>query len=348
MNDRINQGEEKAVSPTEPKPASPTGARSGDLSNQSLQQAGTAKHNTDGVDAVISNPGAPTSPDVKTVQLAIPPTSVAPPAETRQNLVGISSQPGSSAQAEGNTETKPHADSTGIEDVRAGSHAETVQAEATRAEAPRGDIPAQMLAKTAAVRSSGPGTTTAGTKPDFWTKEPTTLRGWIARVMRSNVFRLYKAEQDGKTTKPSTTADTDCRKCKEESLEGVVVRVVDASKEKKHGIEHHDETTRPSTAGHDQSEADRGSPSANIPKPSNPNPTGDISDRTAMYDQLLPVARHVTAPAAKCKSNFVAKYFFPCLSDGLNQPGKWTEDEEEEVVKWVAKGLTLMEKGGYT
>jgi hypothetical protein len=177
INDRINQGEEKAVSPTEPKPASPTGARSGDLSNQSLQQAGTAKHNTDGVDAVISNPGAPTSPDVKTVQLAIPPTSVAPPAETRQNLVGISSQPGSSAQAEGNTETKPHADSTGIEDVRAGSHAETVQAEATRAEAPRGDIPAQMLAKTAAVRSSGPGTTTAGTKPGLWTKEPTTLNG---------------------------------------------------------------------------------------------------------------------------------------------------------------------------
>jgi hypothetical protein len=164
-----------------------------------------------------------------------------------------------------------------------------------------------MLAKTAAVRSSGPGTTTAGTKPGLRINKPTTLRAWGAAVMMSYVERTWKAEQGDKAAKPPTGPSTN-----------------------------------------HLSEADRGSPPTNIHELFNPNSTEDISDRAAMYNRFLSVARHVTIPAAKCKSNFVARYFFPCLSDALNQPGKWTEDEEEEVVKWVAKGLTLMEKGGHT
>lgn len=141
------------------------------------------------------------------------------------------------------------------------------------------------------------------------------------------------------------------------TMEGLVSQFIAIGMDRGPETERDNETTRPSTAAQSgSSEAGRGSPSTNrTPSPPEaiqdaPSPTSseETTDPLATHHKFLLAARHVAIPSAKCKSNFVAQYLFPCLSNDTGQPGRWTAAEEEEVAQWVAKGLALMDKGGYT
>lgn len=382
---------------TEEKPAILTDSKYAASLSPSYQQPSTAEHIVDKADAATSIPDAPTSLDAKNAQTAIPSTSVALPTDSGQtpSYTSISlTQPGSSTQAHGTTDTEfTHTDSVGIRDIPAkDTQAETVLVEATRAKPSPADTPQpetptaangepqtitadtnsasrnkkqdSSVGQTPPWRSMSrlmqveheneqhdgtPVSSTADTNKDAQIVTAGTLRQTAARVLA--LCALHGIAQAGPTT------DTNSRKDKRDKLKGLEAQAKAIVSEEKHQIVQDSKTTRPSTTGQsDLFEADIGSPSKNhttsspepIQDPSKPSSSEDISDRTAMYDKLLTVARYITIPAAKCKSNFVAKHLFPCLSNKGGQPGGWTEDEEEEVARWVAKGLTLMAKGGFT